>query len=226
MILLGNPSFFFNKIETAGLPDTYTGEMDFNTSVPADNCNVMAPHQWANQGCVAVSKDENTIGQPLNEQGGGIYALEWDPYKERAIRSWVFPGHSNIPSNLQDSIRTASNSDESKRVVPDPNEWGLPYGYFAVGEGTGCSADHLKNMRLVFNLAFCGTVAGNRYFRDCPAESKLFKKGKDPVLSCNALIKSNPEMLKEAYWKIKGLYVYERSWTKPVPEADSSDSEQ
>jgi len=81
-------------------------------------------------------------------------------------------------------------------------------------------------MRLVFNLAFCGTVAGNRYFTDCPAESKLFKKGKDPVLSCNALIKSNPEMLKEAYWKIRGLYVYERSWMKPVPEADPSESEQ
>ena len=200
--------------------------MDFNTSLPADNCYVMAPHQWANQGCVAVNKDEGTIGQPLNEQGGGIYALEWDPDKERAIRSWVFPGHSNIPSNLQDSIRTASNPDKSKRVIPDPNEWGLPYGYFAVGEGTGCSADHLKNMRLVFNLAFCGTVAGNRYFTDCPAESKLFKKGKDPVLSCNALIKSNPEMLKEAYWKIRGLYVYERSWMKPVPEADPSESEQ
>ena len=92
--------------ETAGLPDTFTGEMDFNTSLPADNCYVMAPHQWANQGCVAVNKDEGTIGQPLNEQGGGIYALEWDPDKERAIRSWVFPGHSKIPSNLQDSIHT------------------------------------------------------------------------------------------------------------------------
>lgn len=201
-----------------GLPDTFTGVMDFNTSKPADDCNVLAPHQWANQGCVAVSSDEGTIGEPLNKQGGGIYALEWDPDKEKAIRSWVFPGHDSVPSNLREAIESASSTDKSKRVVPDPSEWGLPYAYFAVGEGTGCSADHLKNMRIVFNLAFCGTVAGNRYFRDCPAEAKLFKKGKDPVLSCNALIKSNPEMLEQAYWKIRGLYVYERAWMKPVPE--------
>ena len=93
LILIDYPPNGNKYCYTAGLPDTFTGEMDFNTSLPADNCYVMAPHQWANQGCVAVNKDEGTIGQPLNEQGGGIYALEWDPDKERAIRSWVFPGH-------------------------------------------------------------------------------------------------------------------------------------
>jgi hypothetical protein len=35
-------------------------------------------------------------------------------------------------------------------------------------------------MCLVFNLAFCGSVAGNE--------------------------------LNEAYWKIRGVYVYEREW--------------
>ena len=40
---------------------------------------------------------------------------------------------------------------------------------------------------------------------DCPKE---FKKHK----TCNEYIASNPEALKEAYWKIKGLYIFEREW--------------
>jgi len=62
-------------------------------------------------------------------------------------------------------------------------------------------------MRLVLNLAFCGTVAGNRYFMDCPKKHKKFK-------TCEQWVASNPEELKEAYWKIRGVYVYERAWER------------
>ena len=212
-----------------GLPDTFTGVMDFNTSKPADDCWEMAPHQWFNQGCVLINDGEGTIGQPLNAKGGGVFVLEWDPYKENAIRSWVFPAHAALPTNLEQAIRTASSSNDvsspsSQVVIPNPDEWGLPYAYFAVGDKTGCSKDHFKNMRIVFNLAFCGTVAGNRFFADCPNEASLLssslmfnKKHKnDPVASCNDYIKSDPSILEEAYWKIKGLYVYERSMKVPV----------
>lgn len=192
-----------------GIPNTWTGEPDFKTNKEADNCWVLAAHQWANQGCVAVSSDERTLGKPLNANGGGIYALEWDP-ENRYIRSWAFTPHDTVPSNLRDAIETASNTDPGKRVVPDTKKWGLPYGYFAIGETTGCSADHFKNMRIVFNLAFCGTVSGNRYFTDCKNQSKTFNVDNDPIWSCNAWIKSNPKELEEAYWKIRGVYVYER----------------
>lgn len=213
-----------------GLPDTFTGVMDFNTSKPADDCWEMAPHQWFNQGCVLMSDEEGTIGQPLNAKGGGLYVLEWDPNKEKAIRSWVFPAHAALPTNLEQAIQTASSSDyssSSQVVIPNPDEWGLPYAYFAVGDETGCSKNHFQNMRIVFNLAFCGTVAGNRFFADCPNEasslssSSMFdKKHKDdPIASCNDYIKSNPSVLEEAYWKIKGLYVYERSMKAPAPNS-------
>ena len=190
--------------------------MDFDTSVPADDCWNLAPHQWANQGCVTVSQQEGSIGVPLNEAGGGIYALEWDP-EHRYIRSWVFPRNQDIPSNLEDAIDTAASLEQP--VVPDPQTWGLPYAYFAIGPTTGCSADHFKDMRIVFNLAFCGTVAGNRFARDCPAEAQQFATSSDPkqhpntidpVQTCNAYIASEPDILSEAYWKIGGVYVYER----------------
>ena len=76
-----------------------------------------------------------------------------------------------------------------------------------IGEGTNCEAGHFRNMRLVLNLAFCGTVAGNRYFMDCPKKHKKFK-------TCEQWVASNPEELKEAYWKIRGVYVFERAWEK------------
>lgn len=169
---------------------------------------VMAPHQWANQGCVAISTENGTLGVPLNKKGGGVFVLEWDP-AAGYIRSWVFTANKGMPFNLERSMRTAKHGRDVA-VTPDPTQWGLPYAHFAIGEKSGCSADHFKNMRLIFNLAFCGTVAGNRFFKDCPLHAKRFNASNDPVKSCNQWIASNPAEIDEAYWKIRGVYVYER----------------
>lgn len=203
-----------------GIPDTFTGQPDLKTTKAADNCWVMAQHQWANEGCTAVHDRNDTIGAPVNANGGGIYALEWDP-ENHYIKSWVFS--PDIPQNLQDAIDTAGSEDASERVMPDPHSWGLPYAYFAIGDTTGCTADHFKNMRIVFNLAFCGNVAGNRFTGECSDLAKKFNVtndhgNHDPVLTCNAYIESNPEALEEAFWKIKGVYVYERELEKPKKE--------
>jgi Glycosyl hydrolases family 16 len=204
-----------------GIPNTWTGQPDLNTSVPADNCWVLAPHQWANQGCVAISSEPDTIGRPFNVRGGGVYVLEWDPANQY-MKSWVFPADEGIPENLEAAIDSASREPTSESafddvVRPDPSSWEkLPYAYFAIGETTGCSADHFQNHRLIFNLAFCGAVSGNRFLSDCPELSRKFlvmdKQGNpDPVATCNAYIASNPTELKEAYWKVRGVYVYQRA---------------
>lgn len=126
---------------SAGIPDTFTGQPNFDIAKPADNCWVMAQHQWANEGCTAVSDRNDTIGGPVNEAGGGVYALEWDP-ENHYIKSWFF--HRNeLPGNLKQSIETANLSKASERTMPDTHSWGLPYAYFAIGDTTGCSADHL-----------------------------------------------------------------------------------
>lgn len=187
-----------------GIPDAKTGKPDMTLRY-AQDCFVYNPHQWLNQGCVAVNKDNETLGQPFNNKGGGVYALEWDP-SNRHIRTWVFTPHTAVPDNLVAAIRTASLNEE--RVAPDPSLWPVPYGYFAIGEGTDCPASHFRHMHLVFNLAFCGSVAGNRYHMDCPSQvARNFS-------SCNEWVKSDPEELKEAYWKIRGVYVYEREWQR------------
>ena len=76
-----------------------------------------------------------------------------------------------------------------------------------LGDQTNCEGTNFRNMRLVLNTAFCGSVAGNRFNVDCKNESKAFK-------TCNEYIKSRPEALDEAYWKIRGVYVYQREWEK------------
>jgi hypothetical protein len=80
----------------------------------------------------------------------------------------------------------------------------LPFLASSGGE-TQCPAQHFRNMRLVLNTAFCGSVAGNRFQFDCKNQSQSFQ-------TCNAYIKSEPEELNEAYWKIRGVYVYQRAW--------------
>lgn len=118
--------------------DTATGIPDAKTGIPdmtmryAQNCFVYDPHQWLNQGCVAVDQRNGTLGIPLNQKGGGVYALEWDPVY-RHMRTWVFTPHKEVPDNLRDAIRTA-NLPEDQRVIPDPDLWPLPYGYFAIGK--------------------------------------------------------------------------------------------
>ena len=115
----------------------------------------MAAHQWGNQGCVLIDDQEGSIGKPFNENGGGVYALEWDPMAHH-IKSWSF-SRDTLPPNLEETL-----DDTDGSTIPDPDQWGVPYAYFAIGDTTGCSADHFQNMHLVFNLAFCGQVAGNR----------------------------------------------------------------
>eukprot|EP00978_Attheya_sp_CCMP212_P024354 scaffold76392_cov52-Attheya_sp.AAC.3 len=115
-----------------GIPNGKTGIPDM-TMRYAQDCFVYTPKQWLNQGCVAVDLEGGTLGSPVNEKGGGVYALEWDPIN-RHIRTWVFSPHIKVPKNLRDSIRTAGEKNPEKEVVPDPDEWGLPYGYFPIGE--------------------------------------------------------------------------------------------
>lgn len=194
-----------------GVWDTAQGVPMQNGSIDttlreANDCFVYNPHQWLNQGCVAMTSNEGTIGTPLNKKGGGVFVLEWDPVN-RFIKSWVFTPHETVPQNLKDTLKTANSAAASKRVVPDPTTWPLPYAYFPIGIGTNCPASHFRDMHIIFNMALCGSVAGNRFFLDCPKLNEKYG-------SCNNYIDANTPEMDEIYWKIRGVYVYEREWVR------------
>lgn len=62
---------------------------------PASNCDVNAPNQYTNQGC-SIAGPADSMGQPFNARGGGVYATEWT---DSAIRMWFF-SRDAIPSDL------------------------------------------------------------------------------------------------------------------------------
>ena len=232
--------------------DTATGIPDDDTGIPnpefgyATNCYVYDKKQWTNQGCVAVENKKDSIGEGFNNNGGGVYVLEWDPDRVDGgyIRSWVFPkgekfqGSSDgyyLPENLRramlpnisgrgggGNLRNSKppdvsfessnrmNSTTSSADVweqPDPNKWGLPYGYFSLNPNT-CPASHFRNMNLIFNLAFCGSVAGAKFSVDCP---EMFEK----YGSCEAYVRSEEgkkNIAKDGQWEINGVYIFEREF--------------
>ena len=124
-----------------GVPQK-NGDLDM-TMRDAYDCYVYDKHQWLNQGCVSVSTQEGTLGGPLNENGGGVFVLEWDPMN-RFIKSWVFSPHGNTPENLRLAMETARNTNVTDRVRPDPTLWPLPYAYYPIGKSL------LNNMVQIF----------------------------------------------------------------------------
>jgi len=215
-----------------GIPDTFTGTLNYDSQLEADNCWTQTPHQWENQGCVAVCPDRDTIGAGMNKQGGGIYVLEWDP-QNGSIKSWVFPrGEQGLPQNLKDSLWAASQNNNANNntnnnnnnnnnnthtpetsIQPDPSSWPTPYAFFAIGKGTGCSSDHFHDHQVILNLAFCGAVAGNRFQNDCPALYEKYNVRNDSLATCQAYLDSDeaqPLLEQHAFWKIKGVYLFQR----------------
>jgi len=113
---------------------------------PALNCFVNAPNQNNNQGCGIIG---GAYGANFNNQGGGVYALEWT---STFIRSFFFP-RNNIPGDINN---------------PNPNNWGKPLSYFILG--SNCPNSHFRNMSIVINLTFCGDWAGAVFSSQCPGK--------------------------------------------------------
>ena len=100
-----------------------------------------------------------------------------------------------------------SPSPSNNRRPTKPTQPPHPFRY-RTGEETSCPSSHFRNMRLVLNLSICGSVAGNRFWVDCPTQAEQFP-------TCNEYVKSRPkEVEDEFYWKIRGVYVYERGWER------------
>ena len=106
-----------------------------------------------------------------------MFVLEWDPVY-RHIRTWVFTPHVEVPENLVQAIRTAKEPVLENRVMPDPEEWPLPYGYFPIGKTRTmcsvegilsflCSSCHLSHKCICHPLQATALPAHRRTFEIC-----------------------------------------------------------
>jgi len=158
-------------------------ELGAAPGVAADNCFVGAKNQWNNQGC-SQEGPKDSMGANFNMKGGGTYAAEWDPIGKH-IRTWFWPRGSE-PMDLRE-----------KR--PRPETWGTPYSFFTL-QNKVCAPQHFKNMRIVFDLTFCGDFGDAVWGARCPGFN----------MTCADFVKKHPEAMKEAYWSVRSLDVYDR----------------
>mmetsp|Transcript_114169 Transcript_114169/g.286869 ORF Transcript_114169/g.286869 Transcript_114169/m.286869 type:complete len:566 (+) Transcript_114169:116-1813(+) len=153
----------------------------------ASDCYIKADGQWLNQGCSQIGPADS-MGPSFNARGGGTYAAQWAPLDTGGgyFRTWFWPNGTE-PADLIAG-------------KPNPDAWGLPYSRYDLSP-TSCPTSHFKNMRLVFDLTFCGDMAGVSYAEKCPAEAAR--------MSCEELVSNHPEAFQDAYWSIRRLETYQ-----------------
>jgi hypothetical protein len=164
----------------------------FSGEMKTDNCDIQAVNQDKNQGCSihASASESTTYGSGFNSVQGGMYAMEWTA---TSISVWFFARNSDAFSDYFSNTTSVTEFQTSA--------WGKPLAHFA---GTGCDFEQrFKDLRIIFNTAFCGEWAGRQEVWDSSCASKT------GVATCADYVRDNPAVFQEAYWEIEGLRWYE-----------------
>ncbi|EED11801.1 conserved hypothetical protein [Talaromyces stipitatus ATCC 10500] len=156
-------------------------QSDFSGTMVTSNCNVAAAGQPANAGCSIISDSNVSYGTKFNQQGGGIYAMEWT---DSEINIWLFTRNGNLfPDMSCDNM--------------DPTFWGKPTAQF---KGDCNFNDYLGPQAVVFDTTFCGDWAGSVWKASSCAEL---------ASSCEQFVAENPSAFANTYWQIKTLNLYQ-----------------
>lgn len=118
-------------------------------------------------GCAVKAKSATSYGTPFNANGGGVYAALWT---NSGIKVWYFAAR-DVPNNIRNGN-------------PDPKSWGPPIANFA-----GCDfAGKFKDLKLTFDITFCGDWAGGVWGQTECARSNP---------SCNAYVATQPQNFRD-----------------------------
>ncbi|KAH7023411.1 concanavalin A-like lectin/glucanase domain-containing protein [Ilyonectria destructans] len=165
-----------------GCSITNEGTCD-STTLKESNCNAGD----AGTGCGQNTADNQNYGDGFNDNGGGVYAMEWT---SDHISVWFF-ARGQIPNNV-------------KSDTPDPSTWGLPAARFA--GGSGCDIDtHFMDNNLIFDTTFCGDWAGSTDVWNSNAECSALSS------TCNDYVAANPAAFTEAYWLINSIKTFDQT---------------
>ncbi|RDW78926.1 putative GPI anchored endo-1,3(4)-beta-glucanase [Aspergillus mulundensis] len=148
-------------------------------------------------GCV-VKGQQGSSGDPFNENGGGVYAMEW---QEEYLKIWYFP-RSSIPESLAAG-------------TPDVTTFGTPMAHL---QGSCNFKERFTHQKLILDTTFCGDWAGG-VFGDsgCPVSD-----ASNPIQSCVNYVAENPAEYKNAYWELNSIKIYQIGGTAEVAGADSA----
>ncbi|USP73106.1 nicotinate-nucleotide pyrophosphorylase [Curvularia clavata] len=171
-----------------------TSDCDVNAEGQSKNmgCSIQAPYQGGDAQLVAGNTDPElpSYGTSFNSVSGGVYAMEWTADD---IAVWLFPRDS-------DGFNKFFPHTNETMKEPDPAAWGPPLARFG---GKECDFEQrFKDLRVVFNTAFCGDWAGREWDKSC--------REKTGVETCEEYVRDHPEAFSEAYWDISGLWWWQK----------------
>ena len=155
-------------------------------SVLYSNCNYNDRDPWGNAknptGCQVDARNPVSWGANFNNNGGGVYAMEWT---SDAIKIWFFP-KGGAPSDLN----TAN---------PNPANWGTPFTYW---DNSGCNLDaNYRDLRIIFDTTFCGDVGDATWSTgSCASRTRSS--------TCAAYVAQNPTDFSSAYWDVNYVKVF------------------
>ncbi|KAI5306670.1 hypothetical protein KEM56_007692 [Ascosphaera pollenicola] len=156
---------------------------DMIGTMQTEDCYVFSPDQPGNQGCVVDASHGVGYGSAFNKAGGAVLATE---ITKDAVSIWYFP-RSKIPAELENGV---TNVDTAK--------WGKPMSRFS---GDCDFEEKIKDQTIIFNTAFCGDWAKNRWQENgCAAKAP----------TCEEFVKNHPEAFKDVYWSINWMKVFQQ----------------
>lgn len=141
-----------------------------------------------NLGCSQITSDPVSYGNGFNQNGGGVYALEWT---SSHISVWFF-SRRHVPLDITNQ-------------EPNPSSWDQPAARF--NGDSGCSIDgHFHNNNLIFDTTFCGDWAGTEVVWEADVVCSAVAGGK----TCVEFVATNPSEFIEAYWLIDSIRIYQQ----------------
>ncbi|KAF3039674.1 hypothetical protein E8E11_006625 [Didymella keratinophila] len=137
-------------------------------------------------GCGVTDARGSSFGKGFNAAEGGYYVTEW---QAEGIKIWFFPRGSQPHSLLSDE--------------PDTTTFGEPAASF---QGDCDIEKRFLDQRFIFSNTFCGDWGGNVYAQSgCP-----MYQGLDGMGSCKKYVAENPEVFKDAYWRVSSFKTYNK----------------
>ena len=144
-------------------------------------CDINSPGQGQNVGCAFNDNRANSWGAGFNSNNGGVYAM----LRTADAISVYFFARGSIPSDV------LSNS-------PNPANWGKPSALWS-GGSAGCGSSIDDQQQQIWDISLCGSWAGTDWSTSSCASK---------AATCDEYVRNTPSALKEMYWEINSLKVY------------------
>ncbi|KAI0735592.1 concanavalin A-like lectin/glucanase domain-containing protein [Earliella scabrosa] len=159
----------------------------FTGSLGESNCAAL---DTGNAGCGIGAKQPNTYGVGFNNQGGGVYAMQW---VDSGISVWFF-SRDDVPSDI-----TAG--------APLPDSWGKPMAFFPASH---CDPFKFFNSHnAIFDTTLCGDWAGATWGVSGPAGQEQSCQARTGVATCEEFVRTRGDAFKNAYWEVNYVKVFQ-----------------